>query len=149
MPGRLSFTESISVLDRQPSSLGCDKTIIFYNDSEQFRYEKPDDLVDLRSGVVCSPNNFAYAEPLAEGVIRISTLANFDRWAALDPETYRAEKRRWYDQIVESAVRFVPDFRPAVIESDMFTPLTIRRFTGHADGAVTARPKKAATAPRT
>ena len=33
-PGRLSFVESISILDSQPRSLGCDKTIVFYNDSE-------------------------------------------------------------------------------------------------------------------
>ena len=35
-----------------------------------------------------------------------------------------------------SAVRFVPDFRPAVVETDMFTPTTIQRFTGHDEGAV-------------
>ena len=63
-PGRLSLVESISILDAQPRTLGYDKTIVFYNDSEKFHYEKPDDLVDLRSGTVCSPNNFAYAEPL-------------------------------------------------------------------------------------
>ncbi len=63
-PGRLSFVESISILDAQPRTLGYDQTIVFFNDSEQFHYEKPDDLVDLRSGMICSPNNFAYAEPL-------------------------------------------------------------------------------------
>ena len=30
----------------------------------------------------------------------------------------------------------LPDFRGSVIETDMFTPLTIQRFTGHADGSV-------------
>ena len=33
-------------------------------------------------------------------------------------------------------MRFVPDFRPAVVETDVFTPQTIQRFTGHAEGAV-------------
>ena len=65
--GRLSFVESISILDAQPRLLGYDKTIVFYNDSEEFHYEKPDDLADLRSGTVCSPNNFAYPEPMDEG----------------------------------------------------------------------------------
>ena len=63
-------------------------------------------------------------------------LANFDRWAALDPEAYREAKSRCYDQMVESAIRFVPDFRPSVIDTDLFTPMTIKRFTGHADGAI-------------
>jgi len=135
-PGRLSFVESISILSAPPRELGYDKTIVFFNDSETFCYEKPDDLVDCRSGVICSPNNFAYAEPLSEGMIRISALANFDRWAALTPEAYREEKLRCYGRMAESAARFVPDFRPAVVETDLFTPLTIHRFTGHADGAV-------------
>ena len=37
---------------------------------------------------------------------------------------------------MNSAVRFVPDFRRAVIDTDTFTPTTIRRFTGHDNGAV-------------
>jgi phytoene dehydrogenase-like protein len=135
-PGRISLIESISILNEQPRTLGCDQTIVFYNDSETFHYEKPDDLVDLRSGTVCSPNNFAYAESLDEGIMRITALANYDRWAALEPEAYRQAKRDWYDRLAASAVRFVPDFRGAVVETDVFTPRTIRRFTGHANGAV-------------
>ena len=40
-PAGLSFVESISILDKPPRSLGYDKTIVFYNDSETFCYEKP------------------------------------------------------------------------------------------------------------
>jgi phytoene dehydrogenase-like protein len=133
---RISVVESISILDVLPRTLGYGKTIVFYNDSDTFHYEKPAGLVDLRSGTICSPNNFAYSEPLAEGSMRISALANYDRWAALDPDAYRLAKLRCYDQMVAAAVRFVPDFRGAVIETDLFTPLTIHRFTGHAAGAV-------------
>jgi phytoene dehydrogenase-like protein len=135
-PGRLSLVESISILDVQPRALGYVKTIVFYNDSDTFRYAKPEGLVDLRSGTVCSPNNFAYAEPLVEGSMRISALANYDGWAALSPDDYRLAKLRCYDEMVASAVRFVPDFRGSVIDTDLFTPLTIHRFTGHAAGTV-------------
>ena len=45
--------------------------------------------------------------------------------------------------MVASAVRFMPDFRTAVIDTDMFTPTTIRRFTGHDNGAVYGAPRKA------
>jgi phytoene dehydrogenase-like protein len=141
-PGRVSFIESISVLDTQPRTLGLDHTIVFYNDSPEFRYERPDDLADLRSGVVCSPNNFVYEEPLTEGLVRITSLANFHRWAELDPDAYRLAKLRWYDRVVASAVRFVPDFRSAVIDTDVFTPTTIQRFTGRANGAVYGAPDK-------
>jgi phytoene dehydrogenase-like protein len=134
--GRLSFVESISILDKPPQALGYDKTIVFYNDSDQFHYEKPEDLVDVRSATVCSPNNFAYTEPLAENIVRISALANFDRWAALNEEEYRAAKLRCNELMTASATRFVPDFRGSVVDSDFFTPLTIQRFTGHANGSV-------------
>jgi len=141
-PGRLSLVESISVLDVQPQALGLDRTTVFFNDSHHFHYGRPDDLVELRSGVVCSPNNYCYDEPLGEGIVRLTALANYDRWAALDPAAYQRAKLRSYDQIVASAVRFVPDFRAAVIDKDIFTPVTIRRFTGHEGGAVYGSPEK-------
>ncbi|MGL4943122.1 MAG: phytoene desaturase family protein [Thermoguttaceae bacterium] len=140
--GRLAFVETISVLDREPQSLGHRETIVFFNDSPTFHYECPQELVDLRSGVICSPNNFDYDEPLGEGMLRITALANFDRWASLGAEEYRRAKLRYYDQTLASAMRFVPDFRRHVIETDMFTPLTVRRFTGKQRGAIYGAPDK-------
>jgi phytoene dehydrogenase-like protein len=140
--GRLSFVETMSVLDRQPRDLGYTRTMVFFNDSNLFHWERPDGLVDARSGVVCSPNNFVYDEPLAEGLVRVTSLANFDRWQALSEPDYRLEKLRWYDRLVAAAVRHVPDFRQAVIATDTFTPTTIRRFTGHVNGAVYGAPQK-------
>ncbi len=133
---RLSLLESISILNAPPRDLGYDKTIVFFNDSEKIHYERPGDLADVRSGVVCSPNNFEYNEPMQENVVRITSLANYQRWAELDEEEYQLAKLRWYDRLTASAIRFVPDFRGAVIDTDMFTPVTIRRFTGHEGGAM-------------
>ncbi len=140
--GRLGFIETISVLDRQPRDLNHDRTIVFFNDSDRFAYENPDAPVDLRSGVICSPNNFDYSEPLGEGMMRITALANFDRWENLPPEEYQLQKRYWYEKTLESAVRFVPDFRKHVIDTDMFTPLTIRRFAKKENGAIYGAPDK-------
>jgi phytoene dehydrogenase-like protein len=143
--GQLSFVEAISVLDRQPRQLGHEKTIVFFNDSDKFTWQRPDELCDLRTGVVCSPNNYDYGpgdDHLPDGVLRISALANFDRWASLPKEQYELEKLRWYDRTVEAAVRFVPDYRARVIDTDMFTPTTIRRFTWHKNGAVYGAPDK-------
>lgn len=144
--GRLSFCEAISVLDREPKKLGYDRTIVFFNDSEKFHWQKPDDqLCDVRTGVICSPNNYAYDPAdgqLPDGVMRMTALADFDRWSNLSEEEYRLEKLRWYDRIVAAAVQFVPDFRGHVVETDMFTPRTIRRFTWHDNGAVYGAPEK-------
>ncbi len=85
---------------------------VFFNDSAQFHWCRPaDELCDVRTGVVCSPNNYLYSPAdgeLPDGVIRMTALANFDRWAALGEDEYRLAKLRWYDRVVESAVRFVP-----------------------------------------
>lgn len=140
--GQLSFVESISVLDCQPRRLGHDRTVVFFNDSPTFHWQKPDGLVDPRSGVICSPNNFVYEGPPEEGMMRVTMLANFDRWQALDEREYRLAKLHWYDRMIASAARFVPDFRSRVVATDMFTPLTVRRFTGHENGAVYGAPQK-------
>jgi len=139
---RLSFVETISVLDRPPRALGHEHTMVFYNDSDRFDYARPDEAVDLRSGLVCVPDHFGDAGPADQRMVRVAALANHDRWAELGAEAYREAKRAWYERVVASAARFVPDFRPAVIETDLFTPVTIRRFTGHDQGAVYGDPEK-------
>lgn len=140
--GRLSFVESLSVLDRQPRELDFSRAVVFFNDHSRFVWRRPEELIDVRSGVICSPNNFAYDAPPGEGMIRVTALANFDRWQALPEAEYRQAKRRAHEQMTASAARFVPDFRGAVIATDLFTPRTIRRFTGHENGAVYGAPRK-------
>jgi phytoene dehydrogenase-like protein len=135
-PGRLSFCETIATLDVQPRDVGYKNTITFFNNSETFHWERAEEPCDLRSGVICTPNNFDYGEPLAEGTIRVTALANYDYWNGLDEPTYRREKLRWYDHITSAAVRHIPDYRNHVIDTDMFTPTTIVRFTGHDQGAI-------------
>ena len=145
--GRMSFTESVSVLDCKPKDLGFEETIVFYNDSPVFDWSVAEDICDTRTGVICSPNNYVYNSPdeetkLPDGVIRITTIANFQKWATLDDEQYQLEKARWYDRAAASAARFMPDFRTRVIDTDFFTPRTIRRFTWHDNGAVYGAPQK-------
>lgn len=147
----LSYVETISVLDRQPADLGwADDTIVFFNDSNRFTYERPQDLVDTRSGVICFPNNFQYApgETMPEGWLRCTCLASYPAWAALDKAAYAEAKAREFDRIQSSALRFLPRsvspelLRPAIKATDMFTPLTITRFTGHDEGAIYGAPLK-------
>jgi phytoene dehydrogenase-like protein len=146
--GRMSFAESISILDVKPEALGHHRTMVFFNDSQTLHWERCDGLCDVRTGVICSPNNFLYAEgestsnSLPDGVIRISSIANFQDWVSLAPEQYALAKLYWYDRVAASAVRFMPDFRAHVIDTDMFTPKTVRRFTWHENGAVYGAPHK-------
>ena len=140
--GRLSFTESISCLDILPAELGLNSTILFFNDADTFTYARPDDLVDTRSGVICCPNNFQDHDHLEEGIVRVTTLANHDRWAELDRDAYAAAKRECYSRTLDRATKFIPDFREHVVFTDFFTPRTIHRFTGRINGAVYGAPVK-------
>lgn len=148
--GQLSYAETISVFRQSPATWGWgDDTIIFFNDSERFTYEKATDPVDLRSGVICFPNNFAYdnGADLPEGLLRVTCLASFDRWASLPEETYRAEKAHWFAEIQRSARRFLPAVDDSVlaaqqVTTDMFTPRTVQKFTGHLNGAIYGAPNK-------
>lgn len=147
--GALSFIETISVFRRQPADWGWgDDTIIFFNDSDRFDYSRAKEQADIRSGVICLPNNFAYGQgQLPEGIFRVTCLANYDLWAHLPEEQYQADKKHWFDAAVRSARRFLPPVDDAVLAqaqlaTDMFTPRTIKKFTGHFNGAIYGAPRK-------
>ncbi len=118
--------------------------MVFFNDSDHFDWRASQPLCDTRTGLVCSPNNFHYDEgdQLDDGWLRLSAIANFDAWSALNEVAYREEKPRWYNRLADAATQFIPEFRPHVIDSDMFTPKTIRRFTTRDNGAVYGAPQK-------
>ncbi len=143
--GQLSFVEFILVLNREPAELGYTATITFYNNSDKFRYRKPEQLVDVSSGVVCCPNNFQFDEPLPEGIIRITNLANYELWNQLDEQAYKAQKGACLEATLEEVMKFIPDFRKHIVFTDIFTPRTIYRFTGHINGAVYGTPHKVKT----
>jgi phytoene dehydrogenase-like protein len=145
LAGRMSFVEIIHVLDKPMKALGHDTTIIFYNTGKEFHYEVPDDLVDPRSGVICCPDNFLFDKPLAKPMLRLTCLANFDRWAALDEPAYVQAKAEWLPRIHQEVLKFVPDFRDHVRFTDFFTPRTIKHWTGHVNGAVYGAPDKRKT----
>lgn len=141
--GRLGFVETISVLDTQPKDLGYDATITFFSTRERLAYRQPDELVDVTSGVICAPSNYAYDEPLEEGMIRLTSLADYRGWEGLAGDEYAAAKKRWYDAQVEEVVtKVIPDFRPHVVYVDSFTPNTIKKFTFHDNGAIYGAPNK-------
>ncbi len=152
--GRLSFVELIAVLDVEPKSLGIDKTIVFFDNEGPFMYHRPDELVSLSDGVICCPNNFEYKNPLSEGIVRVTAKASYPRWHEIvgsdNPrkapeearEAYLAAKADTEKKMLAEAVRHVPDFREHIVFTDLFTPLTITRFSGHLGGAVYGSPDK-------
>lgn len=141
-PGRVSFVECIATLDQLPQHLGHEATIIFFNDAETFSYERPRDPIDFRSGVICCPSNYERHGDMDEGVFRVTWLADCDAWLNFDPASYRDEKARAHERFLTFGQRYIPDFRGHVTSSDLFTPRTIQRYTGHINGAVYGSPHK-------
>jgi phytoene dehydrogenase-like protein len=140
--GQLSMVEFITVLDKQPAEMGHETTILFYNNSDKFDYRKPGELVNVSSGVICCPNNFQYENPIPEGMIRVTNLADFDLWNSLNDKEYKAQKAAWLKTSLNEVVKIIPDFRDSIVFTDVFTPITIHRFTGHINGAVYGTPNK-------
>ena len=148
-PGPLSFVESISVLDRPAAELGYGETVTFYStrdprSGDRFRYANPEGPCDLASGIACSPDNYRYDGPRAadEGCLRLTVLANPAYWDGLDPDAYAAAKAKWHAAALDAGRNFgvLPDLTgehsAKVLDTDVFTPKTITRFTGHPNGAV-------------
>ena len=140
--GQLTFMESISVLDEEPKDLGFGETIVFFNNRERFRYEAPEEPIDVNSGVICCPNNYKFDKPLDDKLIRITNIARFDAWGECPDEEYYPAKEYWYNKSVESVLPYVSDFRGVTRFKDVFTPRTIKRYTGHLNGAVYGAPSK-------
>jgi phytoene dehydrogenase-like protein len=150
--GRLTFLESISVLDRAPVELGHTAATCFYSTRERFAYASPEGLVDLTSGLVCAPNNFASREPMKDALLRTTVLANGDAWCKLPNDEYAARKEEAAEAAIASFAAFAAreafpggerrDWRAHTVFRDVFTPRTIQSFTGHPSGCVYGSPVK-------
>lgn len=140
--GRLSFTEVIHVTNKTSRALGTIATITFFSTTKSFSWRRPDGLIDTRSGVLCCSDNYAASEPAKEGVLRVTSLANHDAWCALDDASYARAKSECESAMLDVAARFAHDPRPASVAHDMFTPRTIRFYTGHLGGTVYGSPVK-------
>lgn len=148
--GRLSFVETMTVNALPSPELGASETIVFFNDSERFHYERPQGEVDPRSGVICFPDNYVYPEGarLSEGMLRVTAQANYGFWAHADESAYQQRKDFWYEELMKAAARFLPDLdlerlRAQTLATDMFTPRTVTKYTGHLAGAIYGASTKA------
>ena len=75
--GEFSVIESISVIQGTPKKFGLEETVIFFNNSEKFDYRCPKELVDMRSGVICIPENYQSPTETKDFKLRITHPANF------------------------------------------------------------------------
>lgn len=64
-----------------------------------------------------------------------STNAHFNDWAKLDPETYEREKEKMIEETIDALEKYLPDIREKIDFTDASTPLTVKKYTRHAQGS--------------
>ncbi|WP_127715931.1 NAD(P)/FAD-dependent oxidoreductase [Halobacteriovorax sp. HLS] len=133
--GKMTFTESILLLDKKPIDFGLDSTIIFYNDRPKYLYRNPTEFFDPASAVICLPNNFTH-DDFDDGWIRITNMANFDIWNNYERGEYKAKKEDVYKNALKITKKIMPNWNEEVAFKDIFSPTTIKKYTSHFGGTV-------------
>jgi phytoene dehydrogenase-like protein len=141
--GRMSFVEIINVLPADcRQNLRRDETIIFYNLDEPFDYRRPEQAVNVNCGVICFPENFQDLDAGAEFQLRVTHPANYEIWKSFGPEEYAARKKLWAARSSAIVRKIIGNYQEKVLYQDVFTPTTIEKFTGKANGAIYGSPLK-------
>ena len=83
--------------------------------------------------------------PNASQPLETVPFVDLERFAGLPEEEYKAAKAKAAERAIEASTMFFPDWRPHTIFRDVFTPRTIKHFTGHVNGAVYGSPNKRLT----
>jgi len=141
-PGSLGFTETIAFFENNP--VDYDDTIVFFSQKNRFDYSNPESLFSTNSGVICTPGNYNFLNENSkpEHQIRITLLADYQKWAELDSEAYADMKSKTAVASLKTAadIMNLKKFDTKLI--DVFTPCTIKKFTGHLNGAIYGSPDK-------
>lgn len=139
--GNLSFLESIFLVKDKQAIHNFGPTIVFHNDSDKYAYRRPEDASDFSSAVFCLPDNYDKTLKDGYGTIRVTNMANFDKWSQYEKSTYEEKKEDVYIKakgLSEKLLRTPVD----VVFKDVFSPTTIKRYTGHLGGTVYGSPDK-------
>lgn len=134
--GAMTFLESIFIFDKKIPLAQNDSTIVFYNNAPKYAYRPASNYFDDASAVVCFPDNYEPGIREGEGTVRITYMANYDQWKELNRTSYDEMK----DKVGKSALALVnklnPHFDGKLLFKDIFSPLTIERYTWHLNGTV-------------
>lgn len=156
--GQLSFLETLCVLDKPAHAFGYEAVATFFCTEERLSYRVPATAVDLRSGLISSPDNFLGSTSGDEGMLRATLLAKPSHWFDLEQAQYAEQKEACSTAAIDLAARLTvpgsagsdstraaegaPDWRRHILQRDSFTPRTIRHYTSRRNGAVYGSTKK-------
>lgn len=131
--GAMTFLESIFVFDKK---VPVDPTIVFYNDGKKYNYRPATDYFDPKSAVVCFPDNYEAHNKSGEGTVRITYMANYHQWRELNRTQYDEMKEKVSESAQSLVKKMIPNFDGKLLFRDIFSPMTIERYTWHLNGTV-------------
>lgn len=134
--GAMTFLESIFIYDKKIPLEANDSTIVFYNNAPKYSYRPATDFFDSSSAVVCYPDNYETHNTSGEGTVRVTFMANYDQWKNLSREEYLMKKESVGSSAESLVKKLVPDFKGRLLFKDIFSPLTIEKYTWHMNGTV-------------
>jgi phytoene dehydrogenase-like protein len=138
--GQMAFVEAIFCMKEGFSLENYKNACLFFCQKNEFKYSPPETAFSLDSGVFCCPDNFHYpkdAKP-KHSFLRLTLLANHQKWLNSDEKTYSKMKRelRWEAFAKIAKLSGLDISESDILFSDIFTPRTIVRWTGHSNGAI-------------
>ncbi len=134
--GAMTFLESIFVYDQKIPLAVNDSTIVFYNNSRHYSYRPAANFFDSASAVICFPDNYETQKRIGEGTVRVTYMANYEQWKNLSRQDYELKKEVVGDSAFELVKKLAPDFQGKLVFKDIFSPLTIEKYTWHMNGTV-------------
>ena len=134
--GAMTFLESIFIFDKKIPVSQNASTIVFYNNSQKYHYKPAKNFFDPSSAVVCFPDNYETHKTEGEGTIRITYMANYSQFSVLGRDEYAAKKEEVSTSAEALVKKLVPGFGGKLIFKDIFSPMTIERYTWHLNGTV-------------
>lgn len=140
--GKMTFMESIAIFDRKITAEEFAPTIAFYNNSDEYHYEGARDYYDDRSAVVCCPDNYEPENRDGLGCMRITFMANYEKFKALDRGQYIEKKAEAFEKAMGIVSKLTNDLNAKVVFKDVFSPTTVERYTWHKRGTVYGSPDK-------
>lgn len=135
--GNMTFMETLVITDKKIDVKKYDATISFFNDSNKYSYERPSASYDSSSAVICIPDNYDLDDRDGEGLFRLTFMANFDQWNALERPRYLEEKEKVFQDSMNILTKHVNGFSDLnIVSKDVFSPTTIKKYTSHLNGTV-------------
>ncbi|MFY7993762.1 MAG: phytoene desaturase family protein [Bacteriovoracaceae bacterium] len=134
--GAMTFLESIFIFDKKIPLNQNESTIVFYNNAPKYAYRPAQDYFDPTSAVVCFPDNYESLKTEGEGTVRVTYMSNYHQWRELGRDDYEAKKEMVGSSSLELVKKLAPGFDGKLLFKDIFSPMTIERYTWHLNGTV-------------